>query len=242
MIRHVGVVVIGGGHSGLAMSHALGQRGIEQVVLDRGEVANGWRTERRDSLRLLTPNWMTRLPGFSYRGDDPDGYTCVGEVVNFISGFATYTSAPVHRGDPRRAEWRRLSSCDQSWRLAVPRRRPRDRCLQQANRAAPGRGHASRVVQLTAQTYRNPEQLAEGGVLVVGGSATGLQLAQEIHRSGRPVTLTVGEHGCRASIEVGTSSGGCSRRACLTSAARKLMSPSVPPSTSMSFEDRALRS
>jgi len=91
----VDVVVIGAGHSSLAMSHVLGQRGIGYVVLERGEVANAWRTERRDSLRLLTPNWMTRLPGYAYRGDDPDGYMSAGEVVDFISAYATYSSAPV---------------------------------------------------------------------------------------------------------------------------------------------------
>jgi putative flavoprotein involved in K+ transport len=91
----VDVVVIGAGHSGLAMSHVLGERGIEHVVLERGEVANSWRTERWDSLRLLTPNWMSRLPGYRYQGDDPDGYMSVGEVVDFVSDYAKYMSAPV---------------------------------------------------------------------------------------------------------------------------------------------------
>ena len=91
----VDVVVIGAGHSGLAMSHVLGRRAIEHVVLERGEVANSWRTERWDSLRLLTPSWMTRLPDYGYRGDDPDGYMSVGEVVDFISAYATFTSAPL---------------------------------------------------------------------------------------------------------------------------------------------------
>lgn len=91
----VDVVVIGAGHSGLAMSHVLGERSIGHVVLERGEVANAWRTQRWDSLHLLTPNWMTRLPGYSYRGDDPDGYMSAGEVADFISVYATHSSAPV---------------------------------------------------------------------------------------------------------------------------------------------------
>ena len=89
------VVVIGAGHSGLAMSHVLGEHGIGHVVLERGVVANAWLTQRWDSLRLLTPNWMTRLPGFSYRGDDPDGFMGAGEIADFIAAYARRTSAPV---------------------------------------------------------------------------------------------------------------------------------------------------
>ena len=91
----VDVVVIGAGHSGLAISYCLSARSIEHVVLERGEVANSWRTERWDSLRLLTPNWMSRLPGQTYEGDDPDGYMNMSEVVDFIAGYAAKTRAPV---------------------------------------------------------------------------------------------------------------------------------------------------
>ena len=70
----VTTVVIGAGHAGLAVSHFLTERSIDHVVLERGEVANSWRTERWDSLRLLTPNWQSRLPGLAYDGDDPDGF------------------------------------------------------------------------------------------------------------------------------------------------------------------------
>ena len=75
-------VVIGAGHAGLAMSRCLAERSIDHVVLERGEVANSWRTERWDSLRLLTPNWQSRLPGFGYEGDDPDGFMTMPEVVD----------------------------------------------------------------------------------------------------------------------------------------------------------------
>ena len=63
------VIVVGAGHAGLAMSYELKMRGIGHVVLERGEVANTWRRERWNSLRLLTPNWMCRLPGQDYDGD-----------------------------------------------------------------------------------------------------------------------------------------------------------------------------
>src|SRR6478735_4779337 len=94
-MRSTAVVIIGAGHSGLAMSRCLSERSIDHVVLERGEVAHSWRTERWDSLRLLTPNWQSRLPGFAYHGDDPDGYRTVPEVVDFLAAYANAISAPV---------------------------------------------------------------------------------------------------------------------------------------------------
>ena len=91
----VTAVVVGAGHSGLAMSRHLAARSIDHVVLERGEVANSWRTQRWDSLRLLTPNWMTRLPGWSYQGGDPDGYLSAREVGDLVAGYAAASSAPV---------------------------------------------------------------------------------------------------------------------------------------------------
>src|SRR5207244_9770513 len=95
LIRTVTTVVIGAGHAGLAMSRWLADRSIDHVVLERGEVAHTWRTERWDSLRLLTPNWQSRLPGFGYSGNDPDGYRTVPEVIEFIDDYAKAISAPL---------------------------------------------------------------------------------------------------------------------------------------------------
>jgi putative flavoprotein involved in K+ transport len=94
----IDAVVVGAGHSGLAMSRALAQHGVEHVVLERGEVASSWRHERWDSLRLLTPNWQTRLPGHRYSGADPDGYMTSAEVAALIDGYAKRTGAPVRTG------------------------------------------------------------------------------------------------------------------------------------------------
>jgi putative flavoprotein involved in K+ transport len=196
-VRRTDVVVIGAGHSGLAMSHVLARRGIEHVLLERGEVANAWRTERWDSLRLLTPNWMTRLPGSGYDGHDADGYMDAREVAGFISAYAARSAAPV-RTHTRVTEVR---ADGQGYRVVTDRGDWRCRVVVLASGAF-GRAVVPRladalpaeVEQWTAQRYRRPSQLADGGVLVVGGSATGVQLAQEIQRSGRPVTLAVGEH------------------------------------------------
>src|SRR6185369_15744053 len=96
--RATDVVVIGAGHSGLAMSAWLAAHSIEHVVLERGEIAHAWRHERWDSLRLLTPNWLTRLPGYRYEDEDPDGFMSAQEVAQFIARYANYIGAPVRAG------------------------------------------------------------------------------------------------------------------------------------------------
>jgi len=193
----VDVVVIGAGHSGLAMSHCLAAQGIEHVVLERGQVANSWRRERWDSLRLLTPNWLTRLPGFAYSGDDPDGYMSMDEVVTFIAAYARATKAPV------RTETTVTSVEPHAEGYSVTTNRGSWRCravvlasggFNKATVPAIGASLPAHITQLTPLQYRNPKQLEPGGVLVVGASATGLQLADEIQRAGHPVTLAVGEH------------------------------------------------
>jgi len=193
----VDVVVIGAGHSGLAMSYCLSRRAIEHVVLERGEVANAWRTERWDSLRLLTPNWMNRLPGKVYRGDDPDGYAGVDEVVGFIAAYAAANGMPVRT----HTRVLRVSSCGNGYRVVTDRGAWRCRAVVIASGACNVASVPSlsaqlpaTVQQVTARDYRRPGDLPEGGVLVVGASATGVQLADEIRLSGRPVTLAVGEH------------------------------------------------
>src|SRR5579864_119163 len=95
MIEQVTTVVIGAGHAGLATSRCLSECSIDHVVLERGDVANSWRRERWDSLRLLTPNWQTRLPGYRYEGADPDGFMTMAEVIEFVSRFARLAAAPV---------------------------------------------------------------------------------------------------------------------------------------------------
>ena len=98
MARNITTVVIGAGHAGLAMSQRLSARSIDHVLLERGEVANTWKTERWDSLRLLTPNWQSRLPGFGYDGDDPDGFMTMPEVISFLERYAALVDAPVQTG------------------------------------------------------------------------------------------------------------------------------------------------
>ena len=166
-------------------------------MLERGEVANSWRRERWDSLRLLTPNWQTRLPGCRYEGADPDGFMTSAEVVDFISGFAVATAAPVRTQTTVTS----VRPTDAGYYVATTTGDLRCRCLVLASGACnlptvPAFHLAvpASIECLTPMDYRAPDQLREGGVLVVGASATGVQLADEIQRSGRPVTLAVGEH------------------------------------------------
>jgi putative flavoprotein involved in K+ transport len=190
-------VVIGAGHAGLAASYFLGDRSIEHVVLERGEVANSWRHERWDSLRLLTPNWQSRLPGLRYEGPDPDGYMTTAEVTEFIERFAKASLAPVRTG----VNVTSVRRTDDGYRVVTSQGELACRTLVIAsgacNRPTVPRFHdavPSSVAQLTPFDYRDPSLLPDGGVLVVGASATGVQLAAELRRSGRPVTLSVGEH------------------------------------------------
>lgn len=193
----VTTVIVGAGHAALAMSRCLAGRSIDHVLLERGEVAQSWRTERWDSLRLLTPNWQSRLPGYHYTGNDPDGYRTLPEIVDFITGYAKSISAPVRtyttvtsvrsegagyllRTD--RGEWRCSTVVIASGACNIAR------VPSFAASVPPS------VATLTAQSYRNPAQVADGGVLVVGASSSGTQIAHELQRAGRAVTLAVGEH------------------------------------------------
>jgi putative flavoprotein involved in K+ transport len=166
-------------------------------VLERGEVANSWRKERWDSLRLLTPNWQSRLPGQAYAGPDPDGYMTMGEVTGFIERFAAGSRAPVRAGVTVTS----VRQAGDGYRVTTSHGEIQSRTVVIASGACnrpvvPSLRDAvpAGVEQLTPFDYRGPAKLADGGVLVVGASATGVQLAAEIQRSGRPVTLSLGEH------------------------------------------------
>jgi putative flavoprotein involved in K+ transport len=193
----VTTVVVGAGHAGLAISYFLSQHSIDHVVLERGEVANSWRKERWDSLRLLTPNWQSRLPGYAYQGSDPDHYMSMPEIVQHISGFAEVIAAPVRTHTTVSA----VRRVDGGYRVVTDRGELHGRTVVLASGAAniphvPAVREAvpAGITCVTAFDYQHAARLPAGGVLVVGASATGVQLADEIQRSGRQVILAVGEH------------------------------------------------
>jgi putative flavoprotein involved in K+ transport len=195
--ERVTTVVIGAGHAGLATSHFLTERSIDHVVLERGEVANSWRRERWDSLRLLTPNQQTRLPGHRYQGGEPDGFMSMPQVIEFIESFAAKTVAALRTN----TEVTAVSPVDDGYLVRTRQGEIRCRALVVATGACnlpsvPQMREAvpAGITNVTPFDYRNPSSLPDGGVLVVGGSATGVQLADEIGRSGRKVILSIGEH------------------------------------------------
>ncbi len=191
------VIVIGAGHSGLAISRCLTERSIDHLILERGEVAHTWRTERWDSLRLLTPNWQTRLPGFAYDGDDPDGFMTMPEVIDFIDRYAAKIDAPVLTGTAVLS----LRRGDPGYEIATSNGTYRAKAVVLASGGfnlpklpAVAADMPGRVESLTPATYRRADLLRDGGVLIVGASASGIQIADEVQRSGRRVTIAVGEH------------------------------------------------
>ncbi|MGE5831163.1 MAG: flavin-containing monooxygenase [Micromonosporaceae bacterium] len=190
-------VVIGAGHGGLAMSRCLVDRGVRHVVLDRGCVGERWRTARWESFHLLTPNWLSRLPGWRYTGPDPDGFMSAGEFAGYLGEYARSFDAPVR---PHTLVTRvERTGCG----FAVHT----DGATWAARSVVIATGYHSRtkvpeiaaglapdVVQLSAARYRVPSSLPDGGVLVVGCSSSGVQIAHELARTGRPVTVAVGDH------------------------------------------------
>ena len=192
----IDTVIIGAGQAGLALSRLLTDAGHDHVVLERGRVGERWRSERWDSLALLTPNWANRLP-YDDEPDDPDAYASSSEFVARLQRYSRSFGAPVHEGTTAtaveragdgfhvrtdRGEWRARNVVVASGDCAVP-------AMPWFASSAP-----APVEQLHASRYRAPASLAPGGVLVVGAGPSGHQIADELARAGRRVALAVGRH------------------------------------------------
>ena len=196
-MHRVDCVVIGAGQAGLAMSRCLTDEGVDHVVLERGRVAERWRSERWESLRLLTPNWQSRLPGFRYDGNDPDGYMTMPEVIAYFERYARSFNAPVQSGVEVRALGRDAGGfCVETTRgtwsassVVIATGYAQEPRVPSVAAAFP-----HDIAHLVPTMYRRPSQLAPGGVLIVGASASGIQLADELHRYGRQVTIAAGHH------------------------------------------------
>ena len=197
MREHHDIVVIGGGQAGLAMSAVLQEHGREHVVLERRGVGERWRTERWESLRFQFPNWALELPGYSYSGEDPDGFAHWREVLRVIEQYAASTHAPVRE----HTEVTALRADEGGFVLTVPDGTIHARRVVVATGPfqrprIPGfsEGVAPTVLQSDPTCYRRPEDLPEGAVLVVGSGASGCQIGDELLRAGRTVFLSVSRH------------------------------------------------
>ncbi len=192
-------VVIGGGQAGLAMSTVLQRCGHEHIVLERRRVGERWRTERWDSLRFQFPNWSIQLPGYTYPGDDPDGFAHYREIFRVVEDYAASSRAPVREhtevvGVAEDADGKGfvVSLVDGSihTRRVVLATGPFQRPF------VPPMAHdvSPSVLQTDPTRYRNPEELPDGAVLVVGSGASGCQIADELLQAGRRVFLSVSRH------------------------------------------------
>ena len=191
------VVIVGGGQAGLAMSRSLSLRGIDHVVLERRRIGERWQSERWRSLRLLTTNAMSALPGLPHEEGDPDAFIPGAAFAAYLQHYAQRMGAPVMSGvDVAKAEpvaggfrlatnagdWRSRAVVVATGACDIPYRPPAAEAL------------TSSILQVSPSDYWEPDELPQGGVLVVGASSSGAQLAVEIHASGRPVLLAVGDH------------------------------------------------
>ncbi|HKQ62013.1 MAG TPA: NAD(P)-binding domain-containing protein [Candidatus Polarisedimenticolaceae bacterium] len=190
-------VIVGGGHAGLALSYHLGRLGRPHVILERGRVAERWRSERWDSLMFQFPNWSLRLPGHEYRESEPDGFATRAEVIAFIERYRELVDAPVRTGvrvDRVRAEAGRfrLETSEgpiEAANVVIATGPYQEPLLPTVRHALP-----PGLFQVHASGYRNPTQLPAGAVLVVGSGASGCQIVEDLLAAGRIVYLSVGRH------------------------------------------------
>lgn len=197
-MEHVPVIVIGAGQAGLAVSYHLTRHGIEHLVLDRGAIGETWRTRRWDSFRLVSPNWLNRLPGFWYDGPDPEGFFDSAEMIGYLESYAGSFGAPVRVG--------RAVSAVRPDRAGFVVETSAETLASGAVVVTSGAFGRPRIPDLAARLpahirsihtddYRNPAALPAGGVLVVGAGQSGLQIADELVKTGRAVWIAVGRHG-----------------------------------------------
>jgi putative flavoprotein involved in K+ transport len=198
VVERVETLIIGAGQAGLAMSHMLTRRGCSHLVIERSRIAERWRTQRWDGLRFQFPNWSVQLPDFPFPYADPDGFATAADIVDFIVAYAAYIAAPVHCGvsvlglrcadDGPGFVAETSDGTIKAENVVVatgPYQRPAIPRLLRDN---------THLFQVHASEYRNPEQLPNGAVLVVGSGASGAQIAEELFRAGRRVYLSIGRH------------------------------------------------
>jgi putative flavoprotein involved in K+ transport len=193
----VETVVVGGGQAGLVMSHMLGRRGREHIVLERGRVAERWRSERWDSLVLNNPNWTANLPGLNFPGD-PDGFGGRDAVVAFLERYAAHAKVPLRCGvrvtalrPSDRARIRvETDGADYDAQDVIVATGP----FQVATVPALAATLPRDIVQITASRYTNPAALPPGATLVVGSGASGCQIVEDLCAAGRRVYFSVGRH------------------------------------------------
>jgi putative flavoprotein involved in K+ transport len=196
-VEHVETLIVGGGQAGLALSHMLSRRGCDHLVLERGRIAERWRTERWDGLRFQFPNWSVQLPDFPFVKGDPDAFATSAEIVDFLTAYAAFVDAPIRCGvtvtalqgrDGARGFLAETSEGTIAADNVVVATGPYQRPIIPALPGGTG------LYEVHASRYREPGQLPRGAVLIIGSGASGAQIAEELFRAGRQVYLSVGRH------------------------------------------------
>ena len=199
MNEQIDTAIIGGGHAGLIMSYYLSQLGREHIILERGQVAERWNSERWDSFCFQFPNWNLELPGYKYECDNLEAFASGREIVRFIQDYSNFIKAPTRCS----TEVTGVERAPDSGRYLVA---TSNNTIEAANVVIATGPYQQAVIptmhsdipktifQVHSSGYRNPSQLPPGGVLVVGSGASGCQIADDLHRSGRQVYLSVGRH------------------------------------------------
>jgi putative flavoprotein involved in K+ transport len=197
-MERVETLIIGGGQAGLVMSDMLSLRGCPHLLLERHRIAERWRTERWNGLRFQFPNWSVRLPGFPFAHEEPDGFATAAEIADYITAYADFIAAPIrcgiavtklHRGIGADGFIAETSDGRFEARNVVVATGPYQRPIIPASLQK-----EIGIFQVHASQYRDPGQLPPGSVLIVGSGASGAQIAEELHRDGRCVYLSVGRH------------------------------------------------
>jgi len=193
---HYDVIIVGGGQAGLSVSHCLQKQGINHIIFEKNRIGHSWRNDRWDSFCLVTPNWQCQLPDFPYPGNDPKGFMLKDEIVEYVEAFAQKVNPPIREGVSvtrvcrgQNGQLNVTTNCGEftadhlvvaTGGYDIP--------------IVPDYAHSlpKRIKQIHSIDYRNPEQLPEGEVLVVGTGQSGVQLMEDLHLAGRKVHLAVG--------------------------------------------------
>lgn len=198
LVERVDTLVVGAGQAGVAMSEHLSKCGVPHLVLERGRIAERWRSERWDSLVANGPAWHDRFPGMEFPGAGPDAFVAKEKVADYFVDYARMINAPIRSGVEVKEVRRNVGR--PGFRVET------SEGVIEANSVVAATGpfqkpvspsivpENSGVLQIHSNSYRNPEQLPEGAVLVVGAGSSGVQIADELARAGRKVYLSVGAH------------------------------------------------
>jgi putative flavoprotein involved in K+ transport len=192
---HHHVIIIGAGQAGLSLSWHMTKEGIDHIVLERSVAFHAWKNQRWDSFCLVTPNWQCQLPGYHYAGDDPHGFMVKNEIIRFVEKFRDQFNPPLREG----VEVTQLYKEGDGFALETSGGSftANHVCIATGGYHTPitprmAERLPARLEQIHANNYRNPAQLPEGAVLVVGTGQSGCQIAEDLHLAGRKVHLCVG--------------------------------------------------